>query len=691
MTYTKKVMKCLFLFIFSSCLASCASLTTPLQEIAQRDDEIFSTPMREPKVTNKEQLNLNRAAKSSKEDFKVLSAPSLSVEDAAKNAAILVVPKLSKTMIKRVAFNNMPVGIFINEIFGNELGLNFIIEPGINDIKDLVTMRLDSTVSQESLYSLATRTLRAYGVTTSIKNDTLFFSYAPEAAKNEIPLIVSGRALPEVPPTSRPIFYIYPTRALMPNDLRGTLKQMFPAKELTIEVDLSRNALIYRGPLELVNQAAQATLTLDVPTMRGMLSRVFRPKLNNVTKLANDLENVLSAQGYNVKQKPGPTAIRLLPLQSVNQLIVFTQSAEVLDHVIDWAKMLEEESYGQVEQGLFSYQVKSTSAMHIVNVIRNLGIANYISSTVKDTSPNATPIPQSSGGANNSNRIAVDEQLNTILFSGNGADWLKILPTLENLDKPAPSVMVEVVMAEIQLNDSEQGGIEWLANSTADRFGLNYGTLNGLGIGGSGFRLTLDNAGATRALLNFFYKNEKAVIRSRPRLMVKSGGTASIDVGNEIPIIITNTQGVESTNAPIVQNISYRKTGVLLDIEPIVHAAGFVEIGVSQELSEATATSSSNIDSPTILNRKIKTTVTLQDGGSVLIGGLISSTSSEGSQGIPILNQIPLVKKLLSGEANEKVRTELMIMIIPYILTSPEEAEEITDELQRARMKLLGD
>ena len=75
----------------------------------------------------------------------------------------------------------------------------------------------------------------------------------------------------------------------------------------------------------------------------------------------------------------------------------------------------------------------------------------------------------------------------------------------------------------------------------------------------------------------------------------------------------------------------------------------------------------------------------------MLIGGLISSTSSEGSQGIPILSQIPLVRKLLSGEANEKVRTELMIMIILHILSPPAEAEEMTDELQRARMKLLGE
>ena len=366
----KKEIKCLFLVVILCCLASCSSLTTPLQQISQSDDEVFSTPMREAKVTNEEKRGFNPASEPEEGEFRVLSVPSLSIKDAAKNAEILVIPKLSEKNSNRVSFNNMPIGVFINELFSNQLGLNYIIEPGISDIQDLVTMRLNSTVSPEDLYSLATRTLRAYGVTTSVRDDTLFFSYAPEAAKNEIPLIISGKALPNVPPTSRPIFYIYPTRALKPNNLRATLKQMFPAKDLTIEVDVSRNALVFRGPLGLVNQAAQATLTLDVPTIRGMLSRVFRPTLNNVTKLANDLENVLNAQGYYVTQEPGPTAIRLLPLQSVNQLIVFTQSTEVLEHVLAWAKMLEEESYGPVEHGLFSYQVQSTSATHIVNIIR---------------------------------------------------------------------------------------------------------------------------------------------------------------------------------------------------------------------------------------------------------------------------------------------------------------------------------
>jgi general secretion pathway protein D len=237
--------------------------------------------------------------------------------------------------------------------------------------------------------------------------------------------------------------------------------------------------------------------------------------------------------------------------------------------------------------------------------------------------------------------------------------------------------MVEVILVEVQLNDNEESGVEWLANSGLGSFSFD----------GSGFSFALDAAGQTRAVINAFYENRRANIRSRPRIMVKSGGEASIDVGNEIPIITSQAQSVANGDTPIINSISYRKTGVILDIKPTVHASGFVDIEISQELSEAAE--SSDAENPTILNRSLQTTVTLRDGGSVLIGGLISSTTSENERGVPIFGKLPLIGKLFRTDGNTQIRTELMVMIIPYILSSPDEAESLTDELQRSRLQSL--
>ncbi|WP_416305724.1 type II and III secretion system protein [Neptunicella sp. SCSIO 80796] len=686
-------------------LTSCANFRGPAYDAAKHDNKIFNTPLRAPKdLSANESIILKGSEQQENTGLQVFQAPSITVEQAAEQALDAVMPVLPDTQVSRLTFNNMPVGAFINEVFGNQLGLNFVVEPSVQRTPDLITMRITQQVSQKDLYSLATQTLKSYGVATSLKDNVLLFSFSEAIANGETPLLISGRTLPEVPSSSRPIFYIYPLTSVTTPMVRGWLTPMFPAKELEIKEDPTRNALIFVGPQRAVEQALAAARLLDRPTMQGMHSRIIRPSLSNVSALSDNLEQVLKAEGYSVRKGDGNAAIRLLPLESVGQLIIFAKSDDVLNHIIEWAKTLETEQHNSVEDGLFSYQVQSTPATHIVQVLNSLGVANYTSSgnsgNRTNNSSTASEPSQISNNLNSSRtnnsetkgRYAVDEQLNTILYSGSGKDWLKVLPVVKQLDRPAASVMVEVVLAEVTLTDSEESGINWLANSTLGKFGLNFGTIplsgdgkGGVAIGGSGFNLTLDNAGSTRAMLNAFYQNDKTNIRSRPRLMVKSGGEASIEVGNEVPIITSNSQSSTSENAPVIQTISYRNTGIILRIRPTVHASGFVDIEISQELSEQGETSVAG--SPIILNRSLETTVSLRDGGSVLLGGLISAKNSKGQQGVPILGKLPLIGKLFKSDNNQQDRTELMIMIIPYVLNSPTEAEQLTDELQKARIE----
>ena len=287
-------------------------------------------------------------------------------------------------------------------------------------------------------------------------------------------------------------------------------------------------------------------------------------------------------------------------------------------------------------------------------------------------------------------RYAVDEQLNTILFSGSGKDWVTALKMIKRLDKPAPSVMIEVILAEVSLEEKEESAIEWFVDRAIGAYDAVASTDGALGVTGGGLSLNFSRGDQTRAALNFLYENSRSKIRSRPRVMVKSGQEASIDVGDRVPTITSNVQSTNSSNAQIVQQVTYQDTGVLLDIKPTVHATGFVDIEISQELSEALSTSSSSINSPTIRTRNLTTTLTLRDGGSVLIGGLIRSNDGDGEVGVPVLGKLPGIGRLFRGENMEQTRTELMVMIIPYILNSPEEAESLVDELQIERMRVIN-
>jgi general secretion pathway protein D len=152
-------------------------------------------------------------------------------------------------------------------------------------------------------------------------------------------------------------------------------------------------------------------------------------------------------------------------------------------------------------------------------------------------------------------------------------------------------------------------------------------------------------------------------------------------VGDEIPVVSSSARSIDNSDAPIVNNVEYRKTGVTLEIRPTVHASGYVDVEVAQELSQATQTTTSDIDSPTIFNRSIETTVSLKDGGSVLLGGLVSSSGGTKQRGIPVLGKLPGIGKLFRVDGDTEDRTELMVLVIPYVVRTPEEAEDLATRL----------
>jgi general secretion pathway protein D len=475
-----------------------------------------------------------------------------------------------------------------------------------------------------------------------------------------------------------------------------------------------RNAVVLVGKAPEVEQALSIIRSLDQPVMRGKYSMSVRPAYVPVKELANDLERILQSEGYDASQRPPLGSVIVLPLEASSSLVVFAPNQQTLEHVRQWVDSIDRERQVGIDDGIFSYQVTSTNAANIVEVLNALegggGAARSSQQPLRVQPTDATDGDDMSAtmggmgapGARSGQRpraalqrkqsrsvaggrFVLDANRNAVVFRGSGQEWLDLLPTIRAMDRPAPAVLVEVLIAEVTLNDSENSGVEWLAKGSfsrnGDTYDVDYGTVGGLGIGSTGFNLTLDNAGETRAVLNMLYKNERAQIRSRPRLMVMSGQSARIDVGDEIPVVSSSARSIDNSDAPIVNNVEYRKTGVTLEIRPTVHASGYVDVEVAQELSQATQTTTSDIDSPTIFNRSIETTVSLKDGGSVLLGGLVSSSGGTKQRGIPVLGKLPGIGKLFRVDGDTEDRTELMVLVIPYVVRTPEEAEDLATRL----------
>ena len=587
----------------------------------------------------------------------------------------------------RVSFHDLPLVSFINEVFGKELGMSFVISPGLRQQTDLVTLKLTEPLAPRQLFATARRVLREYGVDLlETEEGILTFVPGREAVSRDVPLFVSGRALPEVPPGHRTIFQLVPLRVVGGAQVRGWLNEAFDSQDLEVIEDPDRNALLLKGSRNMLTLALAMIEVLDQPLLRGRYGLIMEPVFMSAQDLANTLQDVLSAEGYAVSVDPlGATgAVILLALSNLNKVIAFASDQSALDHVSAWARTLDTRTKETIESAVFTYEVLNTQAEELTETLNQMlasGLAGEAPQETADVEPGeAAPEPKPATA-----RIVVDTNRNMLLFRGSGREWAEIRGVVEKLDRSIPSVLVEVLIAEVTLADQEKSGFEFLLDGSIDGRSLVTSTIGALGLGATGLTVTLDSAGQTRAALNLFYSDDRVTIRSRPRLVVKSGGTASIDVGNEIPVVtrISEDQRQVGGLINVLQDVTYRKTGVQLEIKPIVQANGLVDIQISQQLSEARPTAATSLaGSPTILNRQISTSLTLKDGGSLLLGGLISGSQSAGQTGVPLLGDLPVVGRLFRADTIQEDRTELLIMVTPYVIADHEEGWQLTRRIQ---------
>ncbi|MGB3931375.1 MAG: hypothetical protein WBL20_20720, partial [Sphingobium sp.] len=155
-----------------------------------------------------------------------------------------------------------------------------------------------------------------------------------------------------------------------------------------------------------------------------------------------------------------------------------------------------------------------------------------------------------------------------------------------------------------------------------------------------------------------------------------------LQVGDQVPISSSSAVSVENPNAPIVNAIEYKDTGVILKITPRVNSGGLVLLDISQEVSDVSTTSSSNIDSPTISTRRLASSIAVQDNQTIALGGLIRAIKTRGNEGIPLLSRIPVLGALFGTKTSEERRTELLVLLRPRVVRTSDDGRAITEELK---------
>jgi general secretion pathway protein D len=287
-------------------------------------------------------------------------------------------------------------------------------------------------------------------------------------------------------------------------------------------------------------------------------------------------------------------------------------------------------------------------------------------------------------------RIVADEKNNALVIYARPRDYRMIEDMIRRLDVVPLQVLIEATIAEVTLNNDLQYGLQWFFRQGANNFELSN-ALTGVGAKADivptfpGFNYVL-STGRVQVVLSALANLTHVDVVSAPQLLVLDHQTAALQVGDQVPTVTQQVTNVVTSTATVANSVQYLNTGVVLEVTPRVNTSGLVTLSIDQSVSQATKTTTSTIDSPTISQRRVVTSVVVQDGETVALGGLILDNQTNGRQGIPVLSDIPIVGSLFGTTTKNTGRTELLVLLTPRIVRNAEGARSMTDEL-RNRMR----
>jgi general secretion pathway protein D len=310
-------------------------------------------------------------------------------------------------------------------------------------------------------------------------------------------------------------------------------------------------------------------------------------------------------------------------------------------------------------------------------------------------------------------RIVADEISNAIVILATKRDYTQILNVLRELDVVPRQVVIEVLIAEVSLNKNmtfglqsvitNPGGLSTIPTnspkpSSTPTPTTDTGSALGLPAGINDALLkriiSVDGTGALTAIItdqsSFRVQLDALAVAGRlkvlasPHILTADNREASIHIGTEIPILTSqsNIPGVNTVGGQtaLVNNVQYRSTGVILRVLPQVNADGLVNLQVRQEVSDVDNNFQSTTGSPAFTTREAETTAVVQNGDSLLIGGIIQETTSRGRSGVPYLMDLPVVGRLFRVDSDSVRRVELIVLLTPKVIRNRGEALQVTQE-----------
>ncbi len=583
-----------------------------------------------------------------------------------------------------------PLPQFLDTAFGDILKVPYVLGPNVGGRNDIVSLRSGGPMSGREFFRLVQSTLKDYHLNVYVRGGSVAV-LDDASAPGGSTVVVHGRSLADIPASASTVILFFPLHALDAGAALPLVKDTFPATQsVKLTVDVPSNSLILTGPRQEVINTTYLIDQLDQPTFAGAKVIRLEPVYWSADTFARALSDSLTSEGFKVSSTPTlPRTILIVPFTSTNQVLVFAADSTVEDRVEFWAREIDKPAALGDQKTTFVYEVQNTEASALGSLVLGSSTSDNTvrpptgvpgaapTNTFTNGSSQTTPLSTFGSQSNNNpgqklsgtlpsgGDLTVDQIGNRLLFTGTAQQYERLRATLLKLDVPPKQVLIEVTVAEVTLTDATNLGLEFLYQKGS----VSGGTLGGLGLNATGFNLKYIGAPNLQVAFNAYASNNKVNILSRPRLFARSGTEASVQVGSDVPIITSqqNSSTTVAGTSSLLQSIEYRQTGIILKIKPVVYGDR-VDMEVSQEVSNEQNNSNAAISSPIILNRSLSTKLSVRDGATAVLGGLIDDNYTKGNAGVPFLKDLPIVGQAFRTDTVNGNKTDLLILVTPYIV-----------------------
>lgn len=599
-------------------------------------------------------------------------------------------------------FNDASIRDILRTI-GELTGKNFMLAPGVNARMSVQTAR---PVPRKDVFGIFEALLEVNGL--AAVRSGQYYKIVPAANARQNTVSLAGKNSQGNPgPEEGMRSIVVPVRYISANDLVTLLKPMLSPAGGALAVPKSNSMIVTDTGASIKNHLELIEL-LDVDAFERFDVSVVPLKNVDVKTMHKELTEVLGALGMSKDS----TQLSIIPLERLNSLVIISAPGGPKASVVKWIEGLDVPSSSETS-ALHIYYVKNDKASNLKALLEQVyegkkavAVATASSSAgQKEAAAQAQSVTRGEGSQGPTS-IYIYEPANALVVRSSQGEYLNLLEIMKELDRPPRQVLIDALIAEVKLDESTRFGVQWSILSGNFNVQQNTGLFSSAlsnpraaiappfgSSAPSGLTVLATDSSRFFSAIEALATDGKVDILSNPHVIVKNYEKASISVGSDEPVSTQSSQTAVTGTQGIIQNIEYRKTGVILTVTPHITDAGMVALNIRQEVSDkSTDRTIGNATYPSFAKREAETAVVAKDRETLVIGGLIQERFDNSSNGIPFFSKVPIIGNLFKATSNSKSKTELVILLRPTVIASPEDAasasREFRDKLKAIKRQL---